>query len=115
MLRAISDIAVAINVRSVTEKLSRPASSRPRCRAMTMSWSFAMGTTISSTTEVGPLGQLVEERQSLLEIEGGVDLLKGEAKLHHRERHFRLYAHDHRGSSTQPSHVRDASQRSCCE
>src|SRR3954469_21517736 len=86
MLRATSEIAVAISVWSVEEKPISRASARPARRAATRSGSALMGTRISSGIRLagslrscpallgGPaeaLGEelLVEQRQPLLEVE----------------------------------------------
>src|SRR5215472_14625906 len=50
MLRASSDMAVAIRVRSVEEKPSLEAWVRPVCRARTMSRSDAIGMHVSATS-----------------------------------------------------------------
>src|SRR5882757_1203166 len=97
MLRAISEMAAATRVTSAPENPRASAISRPCWRAVTMS---IVDRTSTRTSLFGGLcmllGLLVQERQSLLEVEGRADPLEGQAQLHHRKSHFRLDAHDHR-------------------
>src|SRR5438067_5398154 len=140
MLRVSSEIAVAIRVWSVGPNPRLAASSRPRWRATTMSASVrtAIDVSCASSGETRPDRRdtakppadsaagcrsrtwppasrrgrlLVEEGQSFLQIEGGVDTLQAEAELHHGERHFRLHADDDRLGPAQPGHVRDVTHR----
>src|SRR2546429_1104140 len=93
MLRAISEMAAAITVWSPLENPASAARSRPRCRAVTTSVSAAIGISSSSPT-VDPsraaldaeLRLVVEEEQSLLEVQRGGHALEREPELHHGER-----------------------------
>src|SRR6266581_985350 len=102
MLRATSEMAVAMKVRSVRVKPSRSASSRPFCRASTMSVSAAIGMTTSSATAVAAphSGPLVQKGEALFEVQGSVDILEAHPELDHGERHFGLDPHDDRGRAT---------------
>src|SRR5262245_12680229 len=112
MLRATSEIAVAITVRSPEEKPSLEASVRPSWRALTMSAAEPMGTTRSGASlAMGDLSRPgVEVRESLLEVEGGRHVLQGQAELHHREGHLGLDADDDRLRSPELDHVGDRAQ-----
>src|SRR5215218_5724081 len=111
MLRAISEIAVASSVRSVLENPSPAPSERASWRAVTTSASVRIATRISSATDVRLLVELaLEERQPLLQVERGVDVLEVHAELDHGERDLWLDADDHRLGAAQPRHVRDAAQ-----
>src|SRR5712692_6324540 len=110
MLRASSEIAVAITVKSLPLKPKREASARPSWRAATMSAADRMGTVITTDRPMSspgaassPLGMrsagllhLIEVSEPLLEVEGGGNVLKGEAELDHRKGYFGLDSHDHR-------------------
>src|SRR4051794_3898723 len=106
MLRATSEIAVAMIVRSLPEKPARAARSRPFCRAATMSPSRLMGTQVSSCATGGifafPGGQ---QLQTLLEIERGGDVVERQSELGHGDCHVRLDADDHRLRAAQPDRV----------
>src|SRR5215210_8309002 len=95
MLRATSEMAVAIKVRSVLEKPSSVDSLRPSWRAVTMSSSRAIGTRISSANAVLLPRDAVEKCEPLLEVECGVHAFEVESQLHHRERDFGLDSHHH--------------------
>src|SRR3954449_6783572 len=112
MLRATSEIAVAISVRSVLEKPSWDDRRRPSWRAVTMSASEEIGTWTSSAATAALHRDPVEEGQALLEIEGGVHPFQVQAELYHRESHLGLDAHHHRLGPAQVRHVRDPAQRS---
>src|SRR5215218_2474472 len=111
MLRATSEMAVASRVWSVELRSSSAASSRARWRAVTTSASDSIAIRLSASTverllELGP-----QERQALLEVECGLDVLELHPQLHHREGDLGLDAHDHRLGAAQPRHVRDPAQR----
>src|SRR5262245_28741440 len=120
MLRASSEIAVAITVWSLREKPRPAASSRPRWRADTMSAADAIRTTISPADSArgcrslamrtGGLRLPVEISQPLLEVEGRGDVAEGQAELDHREGDLRLDPHDDRLRSPQADHVGDGAQ-----
>src|SRR5437660_430654 len=113
MLRATSEMAVAMNVRSVREKPIRSASSRPFWRATTMSASVVIGMTSSSATAVAAPhpGPLVQEREALLEVQGGMYVLEAHAQLDHGERHLGLDPHDDRDRASKVGHVGDRPER----
>src|SRR5262252_4440349 len=112
MLRAISEIAVAMMVSSLPEKPILCASSRPFRRASTISPSCAMTTCVAS----GATGCLVisataQPRAAFFLVERGRNPVEREAELHHGERDVRLDADDHGVRTAQPRGVRDAPQR----
>src|SRR5919109_31525 len=108
MLRATSEMAVAIRVRSVLENPSTDESRRPSWRAVTMSSSVAMRTRPSSVARLtGLLRDPVEELEPLLEVERRVDALEVQPQLHHCESHLQLDAHHHRPRAAQISHRSD--------
>src|SRR4051812_19350 len=112
MLRAISEIAVAISVRSVLENPSRAASALPWARAVRTSRSEPMSTRSSfSTVAQLPLLEALKQRQSFLEVERGGDALQVQPQLDHREGDLGLDADDHRLGAAQAGHVGDAPQR----
>src|SRR3954452_15111434 len=111
MLRATSEIAVTIRVRSMLEKPSRADSSRPFSRAATTSESELTWTRISSVTVGGLLELRVEEGEPLLEVQGGVNVFETHPELDHREGHLGLNADNHRLCATQSRHVSDPAQR----
>src|SRR5712691_3444000 len=93
IFRASSEIAVAMNVRSLGAKASCAASSRPLLRAATISASELMGTRNSSATSASvanPLHLLIQVREALLQVQTGGDVLQHQAELNHRERDLRL-------------------------
>src|SRR5213593_1622612 len=120
MFRASSEMAVVISTTSVDEKPRRVASSRPFCRALTISASEPTGTS-SSSSPTGPglsglsAGLPVEVAESLFEIEGGRNVLQHQAQLDHREGDFGLDADDHRLRAAEPDHVRDVPEDPCGE
>src|SRR4051794_1924594 len=99
MLRAISEIAVASSVWSVGG-MSRPtASARARWRAVTTSASdsIEIRSACSGANVAGLLAALLlQQRETLLEIERGRHVLEAHPQLHHGERHLGLDADDHR-------------------
>src|SRR5689334_13143253 len=110
MLRATSEIAVASSVWSVELSSSSFASSRARWRAVTTSASDSIAIRLSASTGERLLELVLEQRQPLLEIEGGLDVLELHPELHHREGHLGLDPDDHRLRAAQPGHVRDPAQ-----
>src|SRR3954464_7621210 len=100
MFLAISEMAVAIIVTSVSEKPSSRASLCPACRAVTMSSESRTSTTVS----VGNVSSFyrsargrrlrVEQREPLLQVECGVHPVEDQAELHHREGDLGLQTHD---------------------
>src|SRR3954454_896977 len=107
MLRAISEIAVASSVWSVLG-ISRPiASARARWRAVTTSASDSIG---MRSTASGATEPRLQEREPLLEVQGGLDVLEAHAELDHRERDLGLDADDHGLCAAQARHHRDPTQ-----
>src|SRR5689334_23295919 len=89
MLRAISEIAVAILVRSEPPKPSSVANERPVCRANTMSAAELIETCVSRSICVTcsifkySLLQSVQMRQALFHIRRGLHALQIQTQLHH--------------------------------
>src|SRR6266446_2933682 len=113
ILRASSEIAVAIKVASVAAKPMVAAMVLPCCRARTMSTSERMPTRISCGTDrlLGIAGRtLMQVRESFLQIERGSHPFHGQAKLHHGKCDLRLYANDHGIRAAQAYHIRDVAQ-----
>src|SRR5215469_13434714 len=98
MLRASSEIAVAISVESTAEKPSSSASARPCCRAETMSCSESMATRISPNDTMAPsiraFEPLIQVRQPFFQIERRRNTLQCQSQLHHGKSHFRLNPND---------------------
>src|SRR5574337_1976102 len=115
MLRATSEIAVAIMVPSVNEKPSSRASWCPAWRAATMSEGPATSTAMSLRTvtpdRLTPCKLMVQQRKPFLQIQGGVHIVELEAQLDHGKGHLGLYTDDHGFRTAQPRHVRDRPQR----
>src|SRR3954447_3135668 len=101
MLRATSEIAVAISVGSGRGKPSRSAMARPSARAVTRSASVVMATRTSSSIHYVPLSQAIEERDRLVEVERHAQRLQVETELHHCDRHIGLDADDDRRGAAQ--------------
>src|SRR5919201_4426839 len=115
MLRATSEMAVTISVRSMLEKPSRADSSRPFSRAATTSASVLTRTSTSSVNVAGLLDLRVEEGEALLEVQGGVNILEAHPELDHREGHLGLNANNHRLRAAESRHVGDPAQRTRCK
>src|SRR5919204_1470427 len=111
MLRATSEMAVTISVRSMLEKPSRADSSRPFSRAATTSASVLTWTSTSSVTVGGLLELRIEKGQPLLEVQGGVHVLEAHSELDHGEGHLGLNPNNHRLCAAQSRHVSDRTQR----
>src|SRR5688572_25548699 len=113
MLRASSEMAVAMRVTSVDENPIWAARARPFCRAATMSTSDWIGTRMSSGTSAdsGLLsavrGSPIEMGQTLFQVERGCHTLQGQAQLNHGKCDFRLDADDDCFGAAQADHVRD--------
>src|SRR3981081_871644 len=107
MLRATSEMAVAMKVRSVLENPSFSASSRPFWRASTISVSAAMGIRASPSTAVAaPRPRpLVQVGEALLAVQGGVDVLQAHTELDHGEGNLGLDPHDDRDRPSQVGHM----------
>src|SRR2546425_6741791 len=111
MLRATSEMAVAISVCSVLPNPLAAASSRPFWRATTMSVSHSTGTRTSSGMVAAPLAPCAQELEAFLQIQRGGHALEREAELHHGKCHLGLDPHHHRLGAAQPGGVGDAEQR----
>src|SRR5438552_16924793 len=109
MLRASSDMAVAISVASPVEKPSSVARARPLCRAATISWSELMPTRISPALTVSLSVYVLEflnrVRQTFLQIQSRTHVFQGQPQLHHGTGYFRLNPHNHRFRSPPPAHL----------
>src|SRR5882724_6450385 len=101
MLRATSEIAVATSVRLVPARPACAAMSRPRCRAVTMSESWAIGTRVSAGMVAASPHPAGEQLETLLEVERGGDAVERQAELDHRERDVGLDADDDRRGAAQ--------------
>src|SRR5262245_41713356 len=114
MLRASSEIAVAMTARSVVGKPHFDASSRPFWREATMSASQSIGTRTSSTMiahlRTRSLALAVKVGEPLFQIEGRRDALEREPELDHRKGNLRLDTHDDRLCSAEADHVRDVAE-----
>src|SRR5829696_2347501 len=108
MFRAISEIAVAINVASVRLNPSWSASARAWARAETRSSSAPTRT--SSGIRWPSLDEAVEGPDSVVQIECGPQRLEVEAELDHRDRHVGLDADDHRLGSPHERRLGDRAQ-----
>src|SRR5260370_14019198 len=99
MFRASSEIAVATTASSVDGNPHCAASSRPFCRAETMSASDSIATRTSSAVSAPfmlpdlPLGASIELLKHFLQVQRRRDTLPGEAPLCLRERDSRLVTH----------------------
>src|SRR5262249_47955853 len=106
MLRATSEIAVAMRVASLAGNPARVASSRPFWRAATMSASSSMPTRVSAdTTTSRERGG--EDREAILEVERRVDAVESETELDHGGGDLGLDARDHRLRAAQLGGLRD--------
>src|SRR5690242_16637937 len=116
MLRAISEIAVAIIVTSVSEKPSCLASSWPAWRAATMSSGLLTSTTKSVVTvtpdrRFSTVELAIQQREPFFQIQRGMHVVECQPQLNHRERDFGLQADDDGVRAAQSGHVRDRAQR----
>src|SRR5581483_12410565 len=111
MLRATSEMAVAMRVASAPEKPRRAASARPSWRAVTTSASALIGmrlSPLSAATSLPPAAR--QEGEALVEVQRGLHALHGQPELHHGERHVGLDADDHGVRAAQPHRVHDAAE-----
>src|SRR5437879_1174649 len=115
MLRASSEMAVAISVASLTVKPVCSATARPCCRAVTTSLSDAIRIWVSAAKgntapSVHAARFLLQVRQAFLQIERGGDVLQRQSELYHREGDLRLDTDDDGSGAAQADHVRDLEQ-----
>src|SRR2546427_12243694 len=94
MFRATSEMAVAINVRSDPSNPRSIASALPFWRAVTMSIAELIATRVSLTMFQVPFRQVVQIRQTFLEVKGCSYPFKGQPQLDHGERYVGLNADD---------------------
>src|SRR5215207_7021740 len=111
MLRATSEMAVAINVASVREKPSRSASARACARAGTMSVSLAMSTVTSSFMLAGSPVPVIQQSDRPFQVEGGAKGGEVKVELHHGDGDIGLDADDDGGGASQPCGDGDGPQR----
>src|ERR1700682_4244906 len=116
MFLAISEIAVAIIVTSVSEKPSCRASSCPAWRAATMSSELLTSTTksVGTVTPDRRLARIqlpIQQRKPFFEVQRCVHVVEHQAELDHCEGHLGLQPDDHGVRATQPSHVGDRAYR----
>src|ERR1044072_591741 len=116
MLRASSEIAVAIIVTSVVPKPYRSASDRPMLRAATTSASERITTHTSSTgmRDTGSPGS-VEMCEALLQVEDGRHAVEAQPELDHRERDLGLDADDARPRAPEPDPPRPPPEQAAPE
>src|SRR6185437_16878215 len=111
MLRAISEIAVAMSVGSGRGNPSRSAIARPSARAVTRSASELIATRTSSLIARVPVCWAAEERPCGVEVQRGAERLEVQAELHHRDRDVGLDADDHGLGAAEPRAQHDRPQR----
>src|SRR5438876_1170876 len=125
MFRDNSEIAVAISVASPDENPTRDANVRPCWRAVTMSLSTLIGTTVSSATARAPSpiaangsprsgsfsGFSVQVREALLQVERRRHPFERQTQLDHRKSDLRLNPDDHGLGPAQAAHVGEVAQR----
>src|SRR5262249_6938623 len=99
MFRASSEMAVATSVASIAENPRRAANARPCWRAVTMSLSAVIGTTVPVACARAPLfiaatgsprpgsltGLVVQVREAFFEIERRRHTFQRQAELDHRK------------------------------
>src|SRR5580704_345205 len=94
MLRASSEMDVAMSVASPVGKPSSMARARPFWRAVTISWSELMATRISPALTVRlsvyVLEFLSQVSQTFLQVQRRRNTFQRQSKLNHGKRHFRL-------------------------
>src|SRR5277367_3091912 len=114
MLRATSEIAVAISVSSLLERRSGVAMARAFCRANRMSTSARIGTTVSMSLATNGEHSILpraKEGETVFQVECRRGSFQPQAELHHREGNVRLDADDDGVRSQYPHHLGNAAQR----
>src|ERR1700719_2223661 len=113
MLRASSEMAVAIMVGSLPEKPIWVARSRPFCRAAMMSPTWLMGKSASSSGIVNILAHPRRHQfQTFFKIKSRGDAIERQPKLHHRKGDVGLNPHDHHFCAAQFGSLSDATKSS---
>src|SRR4051812_27971558 len=95
MLRATSEMAVAISVTSAPLKPSSSASERPRWRAVTISTAEWIGVVVSVSIDRNSLCFHRQIGEAFLEIQRGAHSFERQAQLNHGKSDVRLNADDH--------------------
>src|ERR1700736_877374 len=112
MLRAISEMAVAIMVRSLPTKPMLEARSRPFWRAAMISPSWAKCSSVASCPTLRALAHAGgQEFQALFEIERGGYVLERQAELNHRNGYVRKDPDDNHFGAPQFRGLGDSAQR----
>src|SRR5487761_1273449 len=109
MLRATSEMAVAIMVASTAEKPSSWASCRPAWRVATTSESWLIAK--RRLPIAGPLPGQAQAEQGVIQVEGGDDVVEVDTQLGHREGHVGTDAGDHGARTAQVRRVRDGPEQ----
>src|SRR5689334_11495791 len=105
ILRATSEMAVAIMVSSLPEKPNCSASARPCCRAVTISASELMEMCRSTDATRPTLGLLVEVDQAFFQVQSGGNSFQHESELNHGKGHIRRNADDNGFRAAQFEHM----------
>src|SRR5215470_16231853 len=116
MLRANSEIAVAMSVASPEPNPISIARARPFWRACTMSWSELILTVITPSNtaalSIHLLELLVQVVQPFLQVQRCRNIFQRQPQLHHRKGNFRLNSNDYGLCATQADHLRNLAERS---
>src|SRR6266850_1288740 len=121
MLRASSEMAVAISVASVGDKPSSSAMTRPFSRATTRSLSDATGTRTSVLDSEATLAPLfgpplsVQVSETFLQVKRCSHVLQLDPEFNHGKSHLGLDPHNHGFGTAQSDHVRKIPKGPGCE
>src|SRR5258706_1479535 len=111
MLRAASEMAVAIKACSLLEKPISTASARPCWRAVTISASALIRTTVSTLRmPVLNLRLLIQIDQTFFEVKGSCFILQCHAKLNHGKGNLGLNPHNNSLCAAQFQHLHHGAQ-----
>src|SRR5574341_167862 len=111
MLRAASEMAVAMKICSLLVKPISAASARPSCLAVTISASLLIGRTASSSSmPAAAFCLLVQIDQPLFQVKGRRRIFQRDPKLDHIKGNIRLDAYDDRFRAAQSKHLDDSPQ-----
>src|SRR5437773_9256885 len=113
MLRATSEMAVAIKVKSDPPKPNCIPSWRPFWRAVTMSDAQLMATRVSFCMTHAPASHPAQVGQPFLEVQSSAHPFQGQSQLHHGKGHVGLDANNHRFGSAQFEHMGNGAQSAC--